>query len=294
MRTAGEILREARQKKGLTLAEAEKSTKIRKSILQALEDSRWSDFPPTYTKGLLKNYGGFLGIEEEKILAFFRREFDEKKAPVAAKPTKISGKRFHLTPAVATAFLLSLVVLGVLTYLFVQFRSFTAAPKLEIQQPADNSKISSLETTVVGQTWSDANLKINGEKVEVSPGGSFSVSVGLKEGINTLTISSANQFGKTTTVTRSVVVLSEEDTPAEAGLVSMDLEIDKKPTFVEITTDGNQVFSGLMLSGSKKRFTAKEKIKIRTENGATTKVVVGGEVIILGAEGEMVEREFGQ
>jgi len=296
MRTAGEILREARVKKGFSLEEVEKATKIRINVLKALEESRWSEFPPTFTKGLLKNYGEFLGIEERKILAFFRREYDEKKAPIVSKPSKPKKTGLQITPQITTAFLLGIVVVAILSYLFIQYQSFTAAPKLEVQEPKNNTKISSLETTVTGQTWSDVQLKINGQEVQVSLGGSFSVSVGLKVGINTLTITASNQFGKTSTVTRSIAVNIPErnlEATKEGIALSIDLEIIKKSTFIEISIDGSQTFQGLMLVGSKKTFTAKQKIKIKTQNGASTKVTIDGRESILGGEGETVEREYG-
>ena len=206
MRTVGEVLREARDKKRLSLEEVEKATKIRRKILQLLEGGNWDIFAPTYTKGLLKNYASYLGLDERKILAFFRREYDERKSAANTKlPAKLP-KGFRLTPPILTGLLISGVVAAVILYLFFQYRSFTAAPLLEIQEPKDNIKTASLEVDVVGRTWSDAIVKINGEQVQVSPGGTFSATIGLKDGMNTLTVTSANRFGKISTVKRTVMV----------------------------------------------------------------------------------------
>jgi len=41
MRTVGEILKKARQEKNLTLDEIEKSLRIRKKFLMALEENAW-------------------------------------------------------------------------------------------------------------------------------------------------------------------------------------------------------------------------------------------------------------
>ena len=197
---------EARNKKEISLEEAEKATKIRKKILQDLEKGNWNYLPATFTKGLLKNYAAFLSLDEKRILAFFRREYDEKRTAQITKPPQKQGMSFRLTPAIVTGLLLAGVVFVILFYLFFQYRSFTAPPLLEIQEPKEGAKTSFFEVNVIGRTWEDATLKINGKQVQVSPGGTFSITVSLKEGANTLTITSANRFGKISTVKRTLVV----------------------------------------------------------------------------------------
>src|SRR4030042_2980202 len=98
MRTVGEILKEARTKKELTFSEIEKAIKIRKRVLELLEEGDWSSLAPTYAKGLLRNYALYLGLDEKKILAFFRREYDERKTVVSTKPPVKSRNRFRITP----------------------------------------------------------------------------------------------------------------------------------------------------------------------------------------------------
>ena len=295
MRTAGEILKEERTKKGVSLEEVETATKIRKKTLSALESGDWGSVPPTFIKGLLKNYADFLGIDEKRVLAFFRREYDEKKS---TNPKLFSSekRKFYLTPTFVSISLISILVIAVSWYLFSQYQSFTAAPKLEIVEPSDNTKTSSKEVSVIGQTWSDSEVKINGETVQISPSGTFSVSVGLKEGINVLVISSANKFGKITTVKRTIVVepftqdrqvLSEKN-----KTLSLSLQIINNSTFVTVDVDGREVFSGLMVSGSVTSFEAKESIKIKTKNAGNIKVVLDDQEMILGREGETTEREF--
>jgi cytoskeletal protein RodZ len=294
MRTVGEILSEARKKKKLSLDQVEKETKIRKRILYLLETGKWEKLSPTYIKGLLKNYASFLELDENNILAFFRREYDERKAAPTAKKLEQVKSRFRFTPTLVTAFLIGLLVISVFTYLFFQYRNFTAAPRLEIYEPKDNTKISSYEVNVVGKTWNDATLKINGEKVQVSSGGTFSVAVSLKTGVNKLTITSANQFGKISTKTRTVVVDGAEkpgtDTTKEN--ISLQLKVPKKSVILQVVVDGRTVFDGLMLAGSSKNFEGKEKIKIISENAGETWIEFDSEEFVLGEKGEKVERDF--
>lgn len=69
----GEILRQAREDKGLSLAQVEEATKIRSTYLQALEEDDFERLPaPVYVRGFLKNYAKFLGLDAEQILALYQ------------------------------------------------------------------------------------------------------------------------------------------------------------------------------------------------------------------------------
>ncbi len=65
----GDLLRGAREGKGLSLAKAEQGTRIRQRYLQALEEGDYAALPePVYAKGFLRNYAAFLGLNAEEIL----------------------------------------------------------------------------------------------------------------------------------------------------------------------------------------------------------------------------------
>ena len=295
MRSVGEILIEGRKLKGLTLEIVERETRIRKSILEKLEKGDWSSLEPTYIKGLLKNYANYLGLDEQRVLAFYRREYDEKKQAKSTRQLKKIQPRFRLTPTLLSILLIVGVVSAVVFYLFYQYRSFTAAPYLDVQEPKDNTKISSLQINVVGKTLNDSILKINGEEVQVSPGGTFSIAVGLKEGVNLLTITSANRFGNINTVKRTVVVEESKDSKkdSENKVVNLELKIIDRSTFLTIEVDGKKTFEGLMIEGSSKVFSAKEKIKIFSDDGGATFIKYKDDEFSLGKRGEKIEREFG-
>jgi len=298
MSTVGEILIEARKQKNLSLEQVERETRIRKKILEKLEKSDWGAFAPTYAKGLLRNYSAYLGLDQSRVLAFFRREYDEKKQKIESRQlTKIRPK-FRLTPALVSGLVVILLILVVLGYLFYQYRSFTAAPSLEIQEPQNNEKVAGSDVSVVGRTPEDSILKINGEQVQVSPGGTFSILVNLKDGINILTVTSANQFGKISTEKRTVFVQGTADSPGEreqnGKLVSLELKIVERPVFLTIVIDGKTSFEGLMLSESEKKFQAKETIKVTSDDAGATEIKIGSKEFFLGKDSEKVERVFSE
>ena len=69
MATIGETLRDARERLGLTLEEAERATRIRTRHLQALENEAWDLLPsPVQARGFLHNYADFLGLDPNAVL----------------------------------------------------------------------------------------------------------------------------------------------------------------------------------------------------------------------------------
>src|SRR6188508_3776411 len=73
----GETLQLARERKGVDLYRAERDTKIRLRYLSALEDSAYEDLPsPVYTKGFLRNYAIYLGLDPDELLERWRDEME--------------------------------------------------------------------------------------------------------------------------------------------------------------------------------------------------------------------------
>ena len=78
MEEIGRTLRETRERLGLTLEEAERTIRIRASLLGALERGEFDSLPSaTQARGFLHNYAEFLGIDPEALL----RQYDESKQP---------------------------------------------------------------------------------------------------------------------------------------------------------------------------------------------------------------------
>lgn len=95
----------------------------------------------------------------------------------------------------------------------VNFVISTAAPTLDVKTPVDNilTNLNSVTVSGTAAAGSDlvtlAEVTINGERVEVGAGGTFSkVVTGLRDGENNIIIVAKDSLGKTTTVTRRVRV----------------------------------------------------------------------------------------
>jgi len=208
MRTVGQILKEERERKFYTLDEIEKATKIRKELLKALENGEYSKLPPpTFVQGFIKNYGKFLGLNCEKLLAIFRREFSEGQNPpriLESFSNPLDKKRFRLTPTRV----LSLLVLGLILiffgYLWFEYRFLVGGPFLEVSQPVDQQAVSSPSIQVIGRTDAEAKVSINDQEIQVDPLGKFSQEIKLSDNVNTVKISATAKSGKQSKIERTV------------------------------------------------------------------------------------------
>ncbi len=73
MWTLGETLRQARLDKGVSLADAARETRIRRSYLEALEAEDAAALPPqVYTRGFLKTYAEYLGLSPESMVDLYQ------------------------------------------------------------------------------------------------------------------------------------------------------------------------------------------------------------------------------
>ncbi len=80
MESPGKRLKEVRLKKGLSLEEAHKKTKINLNILKAIEEDNLANLSPVYLKGFLKIYCNFLGVDPKDYMPGYRQ------APQQAAP----------------------------------------------------------------------------------------------------------------------------------------------------------------------------------------------------------------
>src|SRR6266508_4558822 len=65
----GQVLREARLKRGLDLYEVKRVTKISVPALRAMEEDRWEEVPAPGAEVLLETYAEFLELDAQSLLA---------------------------------------------------------------------------------------------------------------------------------------------------------------------------------------------------------------------------------
>ena len=71
----GEMLRSARERRGLDRARIERDTRIRERYLSALERGAYDELPgEVYARGFLRTYATYLGLDPDAMVALYRLE----------------------------------------------------------------------------------------------------------------------------------------------------------------------------------------------------------------------------
>lgn len=207
MKTAGEILKAGRKEKGWTIAELSGRTKIQARFIQALENSDLTRLPAMpFVNGFLRTISLELDLNPEGVVAVFRRDFgegDRGKVIPNVSAEKDKGFRWAPSTSIAIGILTMILVFGF--YLIIQLKGLLGVPGLEIWEPRDQAVVG-MEIAVEGRTDPTAAVAINGQKIKKNRNGTFSQTIGLSEGVQTVTISATGQNGKTTEVVRTVQV----------------------------------------------------------------------------------------
>lgn len=208
MRTVGQVLKEERERKFYTIDEVEKATKIRKELLEALEKGQYQKLPPqTFVQGFIKNYGKFLGLNAEKLLGLYRREFSDLKNPpriLESFSNPVNKKGLRITPAKFLGVVILSLVIIFFGYLWFEYRFLVGAPFLEVSQPQDQQRITSEFVIVLGKTDPESNVSINNQQIQVDADGKFSQDIKLSENANTIVVIATSKSGKTSKVERTV------------------------------------------------------------------------------------------
>jgi cytoskeletal protein RodZ len=136
-----ERLLAARERKGVDLYRAERDTKIRARYLAALERGDYRELPgAVYTKGFLRNYALYLGLDPDEVLLQWRRERGApmEPQPVISVPRPIAAPRRGLTfsPSLIVFALLVALVIGFMVWLGFQLLRFSKPPTIAVSDPA--------------------------------------------------------------------------------------------------------------------------------------------------------------
>ncbi len=130
----------ARERKGVDLYRAERDTKIRVRYLAALERGDYRELPGNvYTKGFLRNYALYLGLDPDDVLLQWRRERGDPREPQAVitvpRPIATPRKGLTFSPSLVVFALLSVAVLAFAAYLGVQLLRFAKPPTIAVTAP---------------------------------------------------------------------------------------------------------------------------------------------------------------
>lgn len=213
MKTVGQILKESREKRHIEIDQVAQETKIRSQYLKALEEDNYQFFPSeTTTKGFLRNYAQFLGINPEEILSVFKRDYHgTKEQKVIVQSETGLDNKFQWDPRKTLILVVILFTFSLLTYLGYQYHSLFGKPGLDIYTPSDSQETTEEQLILKGKTNPDNTVSVNGNLIQLNEQGEFSYRLRLTSGENKIIIEATNRLGRKTRETRTVYFSSKQD-----------------------------------------------------------------------------------
>ena len=212
----------ARERKGVDLYRAERDTKIRARYLAALEHGDYAELPgAVYTKGFLRNYALYLGLDPEDVVRQWRRERGDATIPaepVLAVPKPLAAPRQGLTfsPVIVVAAILTVLVAMFAVYIGVQLVRFAKPPTLGLTNPPqavvdvdeDTASYVLRGTSIPGATISVKDAaRDQPYRVTADEAGVWTAEVDLRRGRNQFDISAVDpETGKTSENTERVFI----------------------------------------------------------------------------------------
>lgn len=204
MKTIGQVLKEARTNKKISLDDLEFKTKIKKNFIRAIEVEDWEKLP-TYSVvlGFVRSIAERIGVQSDFALALLRRDYPPKKE-VKVSPTPNLENKVVWSPRLTFILGISIFLILILGYLGIQYISFISPPELVINKPKENEQVLSKTVKVEGKTDTDAKVEVNNQPVLVDQDGNFTTSVEISENTSTLLIKSTSRSGKETVIERKI------------------------------------------------------------------------------------------
>ena len=200
-----ERLYAARERKGVDLYRAERDTKIRARYLGALERGEYRELPgAVYTKGFLRNYALYLGLDPDDVLMQWRTERGGAKdvAPsiVVRRPITVPRQGLTFSPRLVVFAVLTAVIVAFGAYLAVQVLRFAKPPTIALTQPAtqvidvdgSTSTYTLRGLTLPGATVSIATPGRDPYLVTATSDGTWATSVDLRRGRNQFDVSAVD------------------------------------------------------------------------------------------------------
>lgn len=272
----GQQLKAAREQKGVSIEKAAEATKVRAEILRALEADNYSEMPaPVYTKGFLKIYAQYLGLDAHAI----REQYDQigrstaAPAPTPPQPLHTAATHLQQSPvdriisSVATMWSMwalvgaIVVVLVLIIWVVISATHRTRTPSSSVTTVTKTTEAAS---TNLPATSSDAYIR------PIQP------RAGILDSVST------NPPPKTT---------SSLPAPAKAPLVlSIRLTED---SWIEVVADGRTFPHRTQKAGWEKEWSAQKSIVLRVGNAGGVQAKLNGQDLgPLGKRAQKIERKF--
>ena len=305
MNELGQLLRETRESKEITLAEAEARTRIRQKFIAAMEAEDWNALPgEVAARGFLRNYSAFLGLDEAHVFQLYQSR--AKPAPPLPMPTPSSERPVDYRPIemdlapkptrtfpwrwIALVALVAVIVLGA-WWLYVYrpgwVNNLLSMPRT-LPNPADIVAVEPTPTPtataeIVRVTATFTATPLPAALPTATPAAATATSPA------DATPPAAETPVSTPAATEALSATVSSNTFAPAERIKLRIDVNER-SWLRLLVDGKVAQETVLEPGVSSEWEALQSIVLRTGNGAGVLLTVNDQVLPpLGAPGEVVE-----
>jgi cytoskeletal protein RodZ len=284
MITVGEILKKKRETISKTIDQISLDTKIQPRFLRYLENNEFDKFDsPIHAQGFIKIYSKYLNLDEEKILAIYRRSQPQNENTISTKrETKKAKREFHITPKIISIALSIAFLITIISYIGYKIYQFQSPPEVRLEKPENDSTTTTEIVDVIGSTDINNSIFVNDALVEIDTTGNFTYPVTLNPGINLITVlvkKNNSTQESIETITINYEAPKEEENIQEEETIKniVKLEIVNSSVWVELNIDKTNKLSQILQVGDKYEYEAKEEFDLTTGIINSTKIYFNNE-----------------
>lgn len=283
LKTLSEIVKQKREELHLSCERIAEILRIPARYLIYLEKNELQKLPPPiYVKGFLKKYSHILNLDSKRVLRLYDHEISALRASPAhslvARPTQ-TPKVTISTRTIALA-LVTIAIFGLGVYWWKQISLFFTKPSLIVVSPEHDTTIGNNSIAVEGKTKEGNSIDINNQLVAIDNNGNFKETLFLQDGLNILTITAKDTYGKKNIVVRRVVSSGKKSDEKGKSASIEELTAQAKNSTIEnldetSTTNTSKIFGKKELPN-----TAYIDVRIKIQTNSSWIKVFSGEQVL--------------
>ena len=258
----GDILRREREKQGLTIADIEQGTSIRRLYIGCIEQGKVEELPGmVYAKGFVRNYAKFLGLDAEALVQQFAEENGSAPAP---------------TPAPAEP---------------------EAAPKRISLSNVGDESLSQISIGSPSSSYAGifGKLAVGIVVLVALVGGGVAVISAINSPAKETATAPPVKTEQPVAVPAAAEAAATDEARAAAANadgVRVSVNLTER-CWTEVSVDGKPVFEGILEKGKSENWQGKESVVVRVGNAGALDVSLNGKQLgKFGDNGEVLERRF--
>jgi cytoskeletal protein RodZ len=267
MSELGAQLRQARERQGLSLAQASVDTRILQQSLTALEEGAYQRLPgDVVTRGFIRNYAQYLGIPVDDMIELYRRERGSTDKIRVVAATSPPSTRSYVLPSFFGVFFVTVALVG------LAYVALNAVGR--IGDRTDPSVANAAPSaTIPPPSPLPTNSSGSAPTIAVPTRAATAVA-----GAPTSSAGSPAAGGALPTADGTAPAAGPSATPAAPIVIEVAIADQRgnENSWVRVQTDGNVAFEGIMRAGEKLVFEAQRRVVIRAGNPPDVFVTVNG------------------